>query len=83
MFTSLESFSVFFFVSLAFILLGIIFEEKLVELEDKMSRKSAMRKKAKKHTKIQSTKIHHNTACAVKSGYYRDSFCSEKMKKGA
>lgn len=43
MFANLESFSIFFFVSLAFIILAIAFEDKLVAIE-----KKHLRKKAKK-----------------------------------
>lgn len=46
MFTSLESFSAFFFVSFAIILLGILFEEKLVAVEIRMHKKSQIKKRA-------------------------------------
>ena len=38
MFSSLESFSVFFFTCLILIILGIVFEEKLIEVERKFDR---------------------------------------------
>lgn len=36
MFSSLESFSIFFFVSLALIILGVVFEEKLINFEERV-----------------------------------------------
>lgn len=44
MFASLESFSVFFFVSLALIVLGIAFEDKLIAIEKKHDAKKNKRK---------------------------------------
>lgn len=51
MFANLESFSIFFFASLAFIILAIAFEDKLVAFEKKQ-----MRKKAKKRNAARSVK---------------------------
>lgn len=39
MFASLESFNIFFFPCLALIILGIVYEEKLIALEEKCDRK--------------------------------------------
>ena len=48
MFANLESFSIFFFVSLAFIVIAIAFEDKLIALEKKHDKKSAARRNARK-----------------------------------
>ncbi len=56
MFTSLESFSIFFFTSLALLLLGIIFDKQLISLEKKIDRKIAQKKAAKKAVNLQKTK---------------------------
>lgn len=44
MFASLESFSLFFFISLALIVLGIVFEDKLIALEEKRIEKKTQKK---------------------------------------
>lgn len=48
MFNSIESFSVFFFTCLALIILGIVFEEKLIEIEDRLANKRKERKHREK-----------------------------------
>ena len=48
MFATLESFSVFFFTCLTLIILGIIFEEKLIAIEKKVDKKLAQKKAAKR-----------------------------------
>ncbi len=48
MFANLESFSIFFFISLAFIVLAIVFEDKLVALEKKYDKKRAAKRQAEK-----------------------------------
>ena len=57
MFETLGSFSIFFFTVASFLLLGIIFEEKLLHLEDKfdawyLPRKKAFKRKIKKTLKV-------------------------------
>ena len=47
MFSSLETFSVFFFIGLALIVLGVVFEEKLIEAEKKAF--SKLKRKDKRH----------------------------------
>ncbi len=47
MFSSLESFSIFFFVCLGLIVLGIIFEDKLIEIEERVSKNGKSKQKAK------------------------------------
>lgn len=49
MFASLESFSVFFFSCLVLIILGIVFEEKLINIEERVSEYAKSHKKAKMH----------------------------------
>ena len=48
MFASLESFSVFFFTCLTLIILAIVFEDKLVALEERRIARSERRKGARK-----------------------------------
>ncbi len=52
MFTTLESFSIFFFSCLALVVLGIVFEEKLVALEKRIDKKIAQKKAAKRKAEI-------------------------------
>ncbi len=52
MFATLESFSIFFFTCLALVVLGIIFEEKLVAIEKKIDKKIAQKKVAKRKNEI-------------------------------
>lgn len=68
MFATLESFSVFFFTSLALIILGIIFEDKFIALEKRIDKKIAQKKAAKRKAEIrkirmqqQSAKTHNNS----------------------
>lgn len=49
MFATLESFSIFFFIGLALILLGVIFEEKLIEFESRIAKKVIRKKSGRKH----------------------------------
>ncbi len=66
MFASLESFSIFFFVSLALIVLAIIFEEKLIALEKRIDKKIASKKAAKRQAEMRKIKMQkaamHNSA---------------------
>ena len=48
MFADLESFSIFFFTCLSFIVLAILFEDKLIALEAKREKKAAARRAAKR-----------------------------------
>ncbi len=50
MFNSIETFSVFFFTCLALIILGIVFEEKLIEFEVKLTNKRKESKVREKDT---------------------------------
>lgn len=52
MFNSADSFAVFFFTCLAFIILGIVFEDELIALEDKISNKRKERVKNEKATQL-------------------------------
>ena len=52
MFATLESFSIFFFTCLALIVLGIVFEEKLISIEKKIDKKIAQKKAAKRNAEI-------------------------------
>ena len=52
MFATLESFSIFFFTCLALIVLGIVFEEKLISLEKRIDKKIAQKKAAKRKAEI-------------------------------
>ena len=56
MFTSLESFSVFFFTGLALLLLGIIFDKQLIKLEKKIDKKIADKKALKKSVRVSTVK---------------------------
>ena len=48
MFASLESFSIFFFSCLVMIILGVVFEEKLIEIEERVITNAKSKQKAKK-----------------------------------
>lgn len=50
MFANLESFSIFFFTCLSLIVLAIVFEDKLIALEEKREKRSAARRTAKKQS---------------------------------
>ncbi len=50
MFNSADSFAVFFFTCLALIILGIVFEEKLIEIEVKLTNKRKESKVREKDT---------------------------------
>lgn len=71
MFASLESFSIFFFVSLALIVLAIIFEEKLIAVEKRIDKRIAAKKAAKRQAEIR--KIKMQRAAAQKSSYREQS----------
>ena len=60
MFATLESFSIFFFTCLALIVLGIVFEEKLVALEKKIDRKISHRKSVKRNAEIRRLRTQHS-----------------------
>ncbi len=62
MFTSLESFSVFFFSGLALLLLGIIFDKQLIRIEKKIDKKIAQKKAAKRIVAVQKTKCPQQSA---------------------
>ena len=49
MFSSLESFSIFFFVCLGLIVSAIVFEDKLIALEEKRIAKRREKRNEKKH----------------------------------
>ena len=55
MFSSLETFNVFFFIGLALIVLGVLFEEKLIEVEDKIF--SKFTRKEEQHEALAEDKI--------------------------
>lgn len=67
MFASLESFSIFFFVSLALIVLAIVFEEQLIALEKRIDKRIASKKAAKRQAEIR--KIKMQKAAAQKEAY--------------
>lgn len=67
MFASLESFSIFFFVSLALIVLAIVFEEKLIALEKRIDKRIASKKAAKRQAEIR--KIKMQRAAAQRAAY--------------
>ncbi len=52
MFANLESFSIFFFTCLALVVLGIVFEERLIALEKKIDRRIAQKKNSKRNAEI-------------------------------
>ncbi|MBQ8502784.1 MAG: hypothetical protein IJ491_00710 [Clostridia bacterium] len=61
MFATLESFSIFFFTCLALIILGIIFEEKLIALEKRIDKKIAQKKAAKRRAEIRKANLQSRT----------------------
>lgn len=52
MFNSADSFAVFFFTCLALIILGIVFEDELIALEDRITNKRKERVKNEKGTQM-------------------------------
>lgn len=52
MFTSLSSFSIFFFSVASLLLIGILFEEKFIALEDKFDAYVERKKRQKKQEQI-------------------------------
>ncbi len=60
MFTSLSTFSIFFFSVAAFLLIGIIFEEKFLKLEDKFDDYFAGKRKAKKSQQTKNCQLQKN-----------------------
>ena len=62
MFATLESFSIFFFIGLALIVLGVIFEEKLIAIENKIAKKVRRKKAIRKHASVNKVR-----SCARKS----------------
>ncbi len=56
MFATLESFSIFFFIGLALIILGVIFEEKLIAVENKIAKNIRRKKYAKKQAAVKKLK---------------------------
>lgn len=68
MFTSLSSFSVFFFTVAAFLLIGIIFEEKFLQLEDKIDNYFKRKKYEKNQRKIREFHAQKQQRCTNK-GY--------------
>lgn len=49
MFASLESFSVFFFVCLGLIILAMVFEDKLIEFEERRMKRGKNKQKTKSY----------------------------------
>lgn len=52
MFATLESFSIFFFTGLALIILGVIFEEKLIAVENRIAAKLRKNKTVRNKTAV-------------------------------
>ena len=60
MFSSLSSFSVFFFAVAAILLVGIIFEEKFLHLEDKFDDYIEKKKKQRRRQQLNKYRIQKN-----------------------
>lgn len=57
MLVSFESFSAFYFISLAIIVLAILFEPKLIKIEKDIKRKIKAKKIAKRNAEIRKNRI--------------------------
>ncbi len=77
MFANLESFSIFFFMSLAIIILAIAFEDKLVALE-----KKHLRKKAKRRNAARSVKNTDNKSRSFQEASVRSRSVPERKSRG-
>ena len=80
MFTSLSSFSIFFFSVASLLLIGILFEEKFLALEDKFDAYIDRKKKQKKQSQIhryQTEKSQHKSTCK-KSSCRKEGSCKSR-----
>ena len=80
MFPALSSFSIFFFSVASLLLIGILFEEKFLALEDKFDAYIDRKKKQKKQSQIhkyQAEKSQHKSTCK-KSSCRKEGSCKSR-----